>query len=63
VLGVVGTAFVAAVDEIHQSFDPARTSRWQDVVLDTTRAVVLQLILFPAWNFGRAGRWFERDEA
>jgi VanZ family protein len=34
------------LDEIHQSFLPSRTGQWQDVVLDTCGAVVLQLIIY-----------------
>lgn len=40
------TAVVASLDEFHQSFIPSRTGRWQDVVLDSTAALVLQLLLF-----------------
>lgn len=40
------TAAVASLDEFHQSFIPSRTGRWQDVVLDSAAALVLQTILF-----------------
>ena len=46
VLGIVGTAVVASLDEIHQTFNPARTGRWQDVVLDSCGALTMQLILY-----------------
>lgn len=40
------TAAVASMDEFHQSFIPSRTGRWQDVVLDSAAALLLQIILF-----------------
>lgn len=46
VLGIAGTAVAASLDEFHQSFNPARTGRWQDVVLDTSGALALQLFLY-----------------
>jgi VanZ family protein len=40
------TAFVATMDEWHQSFLPSRTGRWQDVVLDSFAALTLQVFLW-----------------
>jgi VanZ family protein len=40
------TVVVASLDEFHQSFIPSRTGRWQDVVLDSTAAAGMQLLLF-----------------
>ena len=40
------TAFVASLDEWHQSFIPSRTGRWQDVVLDTCAGIAAQLLIF-----------------
>jgi VanZ family protein len=45
-IAIFGTAFVASLDEWHQSFIPSRTGRWQDVVLDTCAGIAAQLILF-----------------
>ena len=45
-LGVPVTVITAALDEIHQSFIPSRTGRWQDVVLDTCGAAVLQVMVY-----------------
>jgi VanZ family protein len=45
-LGMLVTVVTAAADEIHQSFIPSRTGRWQDVVLDTCGAAVLQVIVY-----------------
>ncbi len=45
-IAVLGTAFVASLDEWHQSFIPSRTGRWQDVVLDTCAGIGAQIILF-----------------
>ena len=40
ILAWLGTVFVAAMDEWHQSFIPSRTGTWHDVVLDSTAALV-----------------------
>jgi VanZ family protein len=45
-LGILLTVVTASFDEIHQTFIPSRTGRWQDVVLDTCGAVVIQLIIY-----------------
>jgi VanZ family protein len=43
----VGVAVItASLDEIHQSFIPSRSGRWQDVVLDACGAAVLQIIIY-----------------
>jgi len=54
-LGMGVAVITASLDEIHQSFLPSRTGRWQDVVLDTCGAVVLQVILyfFSLWMLNR----------
>ena len=45
----------AALDEIHQSFIPSRTGRWQDVVLDACGAAGLQIgvYFFSLWALNR----------
>jgi len=40
------TAFVASLDEWHQSYLPSRTGRWQDAVLDSCAALTAQIILW-----------------
>ena len=45
-IAVLGTAFVASLDEWHQSFIPSRTGRWQDVVLDTCAGIGAQMLVF-----------------
>jgi len=45
-LGVGVAIITASLDEIHQSFIPSRTGRWQDVALDTFGAVVLQIVVY-----------------
>lgn len=45
-LAVLGTALVASLDEWHQSFIPSRTGRWQDVVLDTSAGIAVQVLVF-----------------
>ena len=45
-IAILGTAFVASLDEWHQTFIPSRTGRWQDVVLDTCAGIAAQLLIF-----------------
>jgi VanZ family protein len=45
-LGIAGTLAAGSLDEFHQSFDPNRTSRWQDVVIDTSGALLLQFLMY-----------------
>jgi len=40
------TALVAALDEWNQSFLASRTGKFSDVVLDTSAAIMVQLIIF-----------------
>lgn len=46
VLAVIGTALVATADEMHQMSDPTRTGTWWDVLLDSSGAVIFQLLVF-----------------
>ena len=46
VIGVLLSLVTAAFDEIHQMGIPSRTGRWQDVLIDTTGAVIAQLLLY-----------------
>ncbi len=46
VIGMLVTIVTASYDEIHQSFIPSRTGRWQDVVLDACGGAVLQVIVY-----------------
>ncbi len=58
-LGTLVTVVTAAADEIHQTFIPSRSGRWQDVLLDSCGAVALQVIIYllslRAFNRRRAG--------
>jgi len=45
-IAVLGTAIVASLDEWHQSFNPLRTGTPWDVLLDTSAAVVAQILIF-----------------
>jgi VanZ family protein len=45
-VGILFTIVTAAYDEIHQTFIPSRTGRWQDVVLDTCGAAALQVFVY-----------------
>jgi VanZ family protein len=49
---ILGTAFVASLDEWHQTFIPSRTGTFSDVVLDTVGASVMCLMV---WVF--CGWW------
>jgi len=44
-IAVLGTAFVASLDEWHQSFIPSRTGSARDVILDTCAGVAAQILL------------------
>jgi VanZ family protein len=52
-IAVLGTAFVASLDEWHQSFIPSRTGRWQDVALDTCAGIAAQMLIFLWWMWRR----------
>jgi VanZ family protein len=56
-LSWLGTVFVAAMDEWHQSYIPSRTGTWRDVALDSAAALVCLLIAY-AWlrRSGAAGK-------
>jgi VanZ family protein len=49
-IAILLTVVTAAMDEIHQTFLPWRTGRWQDVVIDTSGAFALQLIIYLAYQ-------------
>lgn len=51
------TAFVASMDEWHQTYLPSRTGSLHDVFLDSFAALVAQLVIM-AWLRGRASRGF-----
>jgi VanZ family protein len=52
VLALLSAAAVAVLDEWHQTFLPGRTGTIRDVVLDTTAAAFVQLVILAA----RGGR-------
>jgi VanZ family protein len=45
-IGMLATIVTASYDEIHQTFIPSRTGRWQDVVLDSCGAAVIQVVIY-----------------
>ena len=45
-LSWMGTAFVASMDEWHQSLIPSRTGTWRDVVLDSAAGLVFLLAAY-----------------
>ena len=53
-LSWLGTAFVAAMDEWHQSYIPSRTGTWKDAVLDSVAGAVFLLVAY---------FWLRRSEA
>lgn len=46
VIAMLFAIVTAACDEIHQTFIPSRTGRWQDVVIDTCGAAVIQVVIY-----------------
>jgi VanZ family protein len=47
-IAIVLTMVTASMDEIHQTFLWSRSGRWQDVLLDTSGALLLQLLIYLA---------------
>jgi VanZ family protein len=45
-IGVMSAIGMATYDEIHQTFIPSRTGRWQDVIIDTSGAIVMQFVVY-----------------
>jgi VanZ family protein len=45
-LALFFTFLVAAADEVHQMGIPSRTGTWWDVALDTTAALVVQILIY-----------------
>ncbi len=45
-IGMGVTVITASLDEIHQTFFPSRTGRWQDVVLDSCGGILFQIIIY-----------------
>ncbi len=45
-IGVMAALGMATYDEIHQTFIPSRTGRWQDVVIDTSGAIAMQVVVY-----------------
>ena len=45
-IAVLLTLMTAVWDEIHQTFLPSRTGRWEDVAIDTSGAIMMQLLLY-----------------
>jgi VanZ family protein len=50
-LGILLTLVTASFDELHQSFIPSRTGRWQDVVLDTGGAIAIQIFIYARFAY------------
>jgi VanZ family protein len=46
VIGMLMTIVAASYDEIHQTFIPSRTGRWQDVAIDTCGAAAIQGVIY-----------------
>lgn len=53
-IAVLGTAFVASLDEWHQSYIPSRTGTPWDVLLDTSAGIAVQILVFlwTSWFYG-----------
>jgi VanZ family protein len=45
-LSWLGTAFVASMDEWHQSYIPSRTGTWRDAVLDSVAGLAFLLVAY-----------------
>jgi VanZ family protein len=49
------SAFVASMDEWHQTFIPSRTGLVSDVFLDSTAALIAQIVIFLFFQARRSG--------
>jgi VanZ family protein len=45
-IAMLFTIATASFDEIHQTFIPPRVGRWQDVLLDSLGAALLQILVY-----------------
>lgn len=45
-IAILGTSFVATLDEWHQAYIPTRTGTYRDVILDTCAGLVAQFAVF-----------------
>jgi VanZ family protein len=45
-IAVLFSLITASLDEMHQVLLPSRTGRWQDVLIDTSGALLAQLLLY-----------------
>jgi len=63
IFGILGTAVTASLDEFHQSFNPNRTGRWQDVVIDSSGALAMQVLLYFVTTIGRGKPAIREAEA
>jgi VanZ family protein len=57
------TALVASLDEWHQSYLPSRTGTWHDVVLDSTAALIAQILLYIFLRSRRPGLPYKQTPA
>lgn len=57
------TALVASLDEWHQSYLPSRTGTLHDVLLDSTAALVAQILLFAILRSGRREQIYSQTPA
>jgi VanZ family protein len=55
-IAVLFSLITASLDEIHQLFLPSRTGRWQDVAIDTSGAILVQLLLYARATHARNRR-------
>jgi VanZ family protein len=60
-VAILLTVITASADEIHQTYLPLRTGRWQDVAIDMSGALALQLLIYcwcrlSFWNANRGSR-------
>jgi VanZ family protein len=56
VFALLGTSFVASLDELHQTHLPNRTGSPWDVLLDCCGALVLQLVVYTYLRLTRPNR-------
>jgi VanZ family protein len=51
VIAFTMSAFIASMDEWHQTFIPSRTGKFRDVVLDSFAAATAQVLIYFYWRW------------
>ena len=56
VIAFTMSAFIASMDELHQTFIPSRTGKFRDVILDSFAAFTAQVLIYLYWRWRTQGK-------